>query len=95
MLAQEELRETVNETAFNPSARMYQDGLRSTDGAEDTTFCVRISWPTGRFAAPSPWDQDESKDTDKIAPPPLSGEPPAILICRARSKVSWKINRIL
>jgi len=99
MLAQEELRETVNEMAFNPSARMYSDGLRSTDGAEDTTFCVRITWPTGAFAAPQPWDKDFEtpvpgaagaaavKADATFVPPPLGQKPSQLLICRARSKV--------
>lgn len=93
MLAQDELRETVNEMAFTPSARMYADGLRSTDGAEDTTFCVRITWPTSTFAAPQPWDKasdGESGDEDaaSFVPPRLSQAPSQLLICRARSRVS-------
>jgi hypothetical protein len=90
MLAQDELRETVNEMAFSPSARMYSDGLRSTDGAEDTTFCVRITWPTGAFAAPQPWDKEsDAEETDvPFVPPRLSQAPSQLLICRARSRVS-------
>lgn len=90
MLAQEELRETVNEMAFNPPARMYPDGLRSTDGAEDTTFCIRLTWTTGTFATPQPWDWGPN-DTTKVVPPHLRQEPSEILICRARSRVSDRL----
>lgn len=61
MLAEDELDSNTNETAWDPQNRMYQDGLQSTDGVEDTTFCVRLVWPNGRFAPPQPWDVDENR----------------------------------
>lgn len=92
MLAQDELDANLNETAWDPQNRVYQDGLQSTDGAEDTTFCIRLLWPHGRFAPPQPWDLEENrKETGAQAnfvPPPLRKEPQRLLICRARSKVS-------
>ncbi|KAL7420775.1 hypothetical protein Q5752_004727 [Cryptotrichosporon argae] len=91
MLAQDELREAVHEAAFAPSARVYQDGLQSTDGAEDTTFAVRIGW-TRR--ARQPWDLADGEKWDSVK---LSMQPPALLMCRARSKLErdrwvWAIN---
>lgn len=101
MLAEEELDANLNETAWDPQNRVYQDGLQSTDGAEDTTFCVRLLWPHGPFSPPQPWDLEENrKETGAQAnfvPPPLRKEPQRLLICRARSKLErdrwvWALN---
>lgn len=104
MLAEDELDPNGNERAADPVNRLYGDGLQSSDGVEDTTFCVRLLWPTGPFAPPQPWDVEEnrkhnsSKGKEKengkakatFVPPPLRKEPQRLLICRARSKVSLR-----
>ncbi|KLT42021.1 hypothetical protein CC85DRAFT_285951 [Cutaneotrichosporon oleaginosum] len=101
MLAQDELDANPNESAWDPQNRVYQDGLQSNDGAEDTTFCVRLLWPHGRFAPPQPWDLEKNrKETGAQAdfvPPPLKKEPQRLLVCRARSKLErdrwvWALN---
>lgn len=66
MLASDELDSNPNETAWDPHHRVYQDGLQSSDSVEDTTFCIRLVWPTGPFAAPQPWDVEENRrDTNQ------------------------------
>ncbi|ORY24284.1 Pleckstrin homology domain-domain-containing protein [Naematelia encephala] len=96
MLAQDELHESVNEGGFQNTARVYQDGLQSSDGAEDTTFCVRLPIPTSTWGKrrTQPWEMEEEAD---FFPPGLSSTPPALLIFRARSKLErdrwvWGIN---
>lgn len=87
MLAQNELREALHNNALSTTTRLYPDGLQSADSLEDTVFCVRMSAPRtawGRTRT-QPWEMDE--DTSFL-PPPLSKKPPALLIFRARSKVS-------
>ncbi|BEJ14793.1 hypothetical protein CspHIS471_0405600 [Cutaneotrichosporon sp. HIS471] len=100
MLAQDELDANENEQAWDPKNRMYMDGLQSADGAEDTTFCVRILWPHGSFAPPQPWDMEENRKSGAQAsftPPPLRTKPLRLLVCRARSKLErdrwvWALN---
>ncbi|WWC88719.1 uncharacterized protein L201_003632 [Kwoniella dendrophila CBS 6074] len=43
MLALDELPSTSSSDTFTSQSRVYQDGLQSSDGAEDTTFCIRLS----------------------------------------------------
>lgn len=65
-LALEQLDANNNETLFNPKARIYSDGLQTTDGVEDTTFCIKLTWPTGRLAPAQPWDQDDDSDDNGV-----------------------------
>lgn len=91
ILALDELNDNNNEAFFDPKARIYSDGLQTSDGIEATTFCIRLTWPTGRFAQPQPWDTDDDSEVDsKVKPfvPPRLSTKPTLLICRARSKVS-------
>jgi len=81
MLAQEEVREMRDENALETTARVYQDGLQvrlclytelsqsdqqSSDGTEDTTFCVRLvrgkqGWGGKR---PYPWELENDLELD-------------------------------
>ncbi|KAK8858607.1 hypothetical protein IAR55_002836 [Kwoniella newhampshirensis] len=96
MLAQDELHEASNSDAFSTQARVYQDGLQSSDPAEDTTFCVRLSTSPSRWGTKrtQPW---EMEDDAEFLPPGLSKKAPSLLIFRARSKLErdrwvWAIN---
>ena len=93
LLAQDELHEAIDEDALAHHARIYQDGLRTSDGSEDTTFCVRLS-RTWRDSQPHPWEADRAT-TQRV--PRLSKKAPKLLIFRARSKLErdrwvWAIN---
>lgn len=66
-MAEDELDPNSNEIKWDAHNRVYPDGLQSTDGVEDTTFCVRLLWPTGRFAAPQPWDVEANRKEDSKA----------------------------
>lgn len=66
---------------------------KSSDGAEDTTFCVRLLtkssyWGKGKKRA-QPWDLE---DDAEYAVPGLTTKPAKLLIFRARSKVSRVCN---
>ena len=65
MLAQEELYEENREDYLGNSARVYQDGLQSSDGSEDTTFCVRLALSSSQWSKKSnvnPWDLDVDEE---------------------------------
>ncbi|KAL1412835.1 hypothetical protein Q8F55_000584 [Vanrija albida] len=102
LLAHDELTDAVHEAAFNPSARIYGDGLQTTDGVEDCSFAVRITWPTAKHkhkAAAQPWDEAGDNDNDNgndsgkksagssFIPPALTHKPPQLLLFRARCKL--------
>ncbi|WVQ73104.1 hypothetical protein IAR50_002668 [Cryptococcus sp. DSM 104548] len=97
LLAHEEIHEPSNRQG--PSTmeyRVYQDGLQSSDGPEDTTFCVRLAIPGSSWTAKTvdPWDLGDDED---YTPLPLSKSPQGLLIFRARSKLErdrwvWAIN---
>ncbi|WWD18499.1 hypothetical protein CI109_102951 [Kwoniella shandongensis] len=96
MLAQDELHEASNSDAFSTQARVYQDGLQSSDPAEDTTFCLRLPTSPSRWGKKrtQPWEMEEDAD---FLPPGLSKKPATLLIFRARSKLErdrwvWAIN---
>jgi hypothetical protein len=87
MLAVDELHESVLSEGLSAQSRVYQDGLRSSDGMEDTTFVVRLvakpsTWTKRR---PHPWELAESEATQPL---PLTKKAPKLLAFRARSKVS-------
>lgn len=94
ILSLDELNDNTNEAFFDPKARIYSDGLQTTDGIEATTFSIRLTWPVGRFAPSQPWDTDESdhegQRKGKAFVPPRLSQSPTILICRARSQVSLR-----
>lgn len=87
LLAHDEIHEPHNRDAFLPQHRVYQDGLQSFDGPEDTTFCVRlaISGSHSGANANDPWDSSDYRDHTSMK---LSKSPTSLLIFRARSKVS-------
>lgn len=65
----------------------------TADGAEDTTFCIRLAakpsrW-IGQSAAADAWDGRQSLDDDQanFVPGTLSKNPDALLIIRTRSKL--------
>ncbi|EIW73527.1 hypothetical protein TREMEDRAFT_25253, partial [Tremella mesenterica DSM 1558] len=92
MLAVDELHVAQDQDAFTTRHRVYQDGLQSCDGTEDTTFCVRFLLPENGWGKRHPWEEGGI-----IQPPQLSEKPPALLIFRARSKLErdrwvWAIN---
>lgn len=90
LMALDELQENNNQIAEYPKARIYEDGLQTTDDAEDTTMAIAITWPTGRWAAPQPWEVEGSP----VAPPKdVLTKTPKLILCRARSKVSWNGNK--
>lgn len=98
LMALDELQENNSQSAVYPKARIYEDGLQATDDAEDTTLAIAITWPTGRWAPPQPW---ETEDGQKVAPPQaVFTKTPLLLLCRARSKVStvpgvgWAAGRL-
>ncbi|KAK4686458.1 hypothetical protein P7C73_g3664, partial [Tremellales sp. Uapishka_1] len=96
LLAQEEVHEAVDEDGFFTRPRVYQDGLQTGDGAEDTTFCVRLSSKAGwKGSHVKPWEEEDI--VDGFVPPALSKKPPVLLIFRTRSKLErdrwvWAIN---
>ncbi|WVF68945.1 hypothetical protein IAT40_003719 [Kwoniella sp. CBS 6097] len=96
MLALDELPVMSSNDAFVSQTRVYQDGLRSADGVEDTTFCVRLGTHPSRWGKKTtqPWEMEEEAE---FLPPGLSKKPPGLLIFRARSKLErdrwvWAIN---
>ncbi|WVQ83201.1 hypothetical protein IAT38_005340 [Cryptococcus sp. DSM 104549] len=96
LLARDEIHEPSSQDAFTSEQRVYQDGLQSGDGPEDTTFCVRLAIPGSKWGkkATNPW---ELKDGQHFVPPGLSTSPKSLLIFRARSKLErdrwvWAIN---
>ncbi|OCF45974.1 hypothetical protein I317_00062 [Kwoniella heveanensis CBS 569] len=96
MLALDELPAMSSNDAFAYQTRVYQDGLRSADGVEDTTFCVRLGTHPSRWGKKTtqPWEMEEEAE---FLPPGLSKKPPGLLIFRARSKLErdrwvWAIN---
>ncbi|WVQ96460.1 hypothetical protein IAU59_003565 [Kwoniella sp. CBS 9459] len=96
MLALDELPVMPTDDAFASQTRVYQDGLRSADVVEDTTFCVRLATHPSRWGKKTtqPWEMEEEAE---FLPPGLSKKPPGLLIFRARSKLErdrwvWAIN---
>ncbi|TYJ58455.1 hypothetical protein B9479_000662 [Cryptococcus floricola] len=97
LLAHEEIHEPSNRQApFTSEYRVYQDGLQSSDGPEDTTFCVRLAIPGSSWTAKTvnPWNLGDDED---YTPMPLSKSPQGLLIFRARCKLErdrwvWAIN---
>lgn len=87
LMALDELQENNSQSAVYPKARIYEDGLQATDDAEDTTLAIAITWPTGRWAPPQPWEI-ENPDGDVQPPKSVFRKDPLLLLCRARSKVS-------
>lgn len=87
LLAHEEIHEPHNRDAFLSQHRVYQDGLQSSDGPDDTTFCIRlaISGSHSGENASNPWHSSDNEDHISIK---LSKSPRSLLIFRARSKVS-------
>lgn len=93
MLAQEEVHEGGHQSGLASQARVYQDGLQSTDGLEDRTFCVRLS------AKPSTWGHSRTQPWERMADKkwatvPLSQASPFTLIFRTRSKVGPSLQSI-
>ncbi|WVW84624.1 hypothetical protein I302_106658 [Kwoniella bestiolae CBS 10118] len=105
MLALDELPSTSSADVFTSESRVYQDGLQSSDGAEDTTFCVRLTSPSsskkdkggwGRKVT-QPWENHDIVGDQNFLPPDLSKKPSQLLIFRARSQLErdrwvWAIN---
>ncbi|KIR57141.1 spore wall assembly protein [Cryptococcus gattii Ru294] len=96
LLAHEEIHEPHNRDAFFSQYRVYQDGLQSSDGPDDTTFCIRlaISGSHSSENASNPWHSSDNEDHTSIK---LSKSPRSLLIFRARSKLErdrwvWAIN---
>ncbi|OXM79382.1 spore wall assembly-related protein [Cryptococcus neoformans Bt63] len=96
LLAHDEIHEPHNRDAFLPQHRVYQDGLQSFDGPEDTTFCIRLAISGSRSEAntSNPWDSSDYRDHTSMK---LSKSPTSLLIFRARSKLErdrwvWAIN---
>ncbi|WVR06432.1 hypothetical protein IAU60_003463 [Kwoniella sp. DSM 27419] len=96
MLALEELPGSPSGDGLATEAKVYQDGLQSADGPEDTTFCVRLSTHPSIWGKKTtqPWEMEEEAE---FLPPGLSKKPPVLLIFRARSKLErdrwvWAIN---
>ena len=80
------------------SDRAEANVIQSSDSAEDTTFCIRLAFPKGSWTKRTdPWsvasDEEHKSDASSFKPPALSSKPPAILIFRARSKVSQRRTR--
>nr|XP_018262424.1 uncharacterized protein I303_05441 [Kwoniella dejecticola CBS 10117]OBR84582.1 hypothetical protein I303_05441 [Kwoniella dejecticola CBS 10117] len=99
MLALDELPSPNSNDIFTSQSRVYQDGLQSSDGAEDTTFCVRLTtspysstnsskkaWTT-RKKVTQPWENEDLTQDQEFLPPDLSKNPNQLLIFRARSKL--------
>ncbi|WVQ65819.1 uncharacterized protein L199_003997 [Kwoniella botswanensis] len=104
MLALDEIPSTSSSDAFTSESRVYQDGLQSSDGAEDTTFCVRLTSPSSSKKekgwgkkVTQPWENQDLVKDQNFLPPDLSKRPSQLLIFRARSKLErdrwvWAIN---
>ncbi|WRT67825.1 uncharacterized protein IL334_004799 [Kwoniella shivajii] len=93
---------TTND-AFSSQARVYQDGLQSSDGPEDTTFCVRLALPSSKWSKKSvnhPWEEEGEGEKDglnNLVIPDLTKKATQLLIFRARSKLErdrwvWATN---
>ncbi|WVO12653.1 hypothetical protein L204_100258 [Cryptococcus depauperatus] len=91
LLAYDEMHVAHNhrEDPFMIRPRVYQDGLQSSDGSQDTIFCLRLALPGSRWLKKTvnPWDLNQG---EIYTPPQLNKSCSDLLIFQARSKVGFK-----
>jgi len=95
MMAQDELHEAADQDALASHPKVYHDGLQSADGAEDTTFCIRLPVTLSNWSQRKAYQWEA--EGDHVDVPSLSKKAPALLFFRARSALErdrwvWAIN---